>query len=60
MPSGDIEEAAMSLDDLPDPLELSGGQDAPSQVLEEHRVRLAGCVAGGGGVSPARRPTPWR
>lgn len=36
--SGDIEEAEAGLDDLPDPLELSDGQTAPSVVLARLRA----------------------
>jgi prevent-host-death family protein len=36
--TGDIEEATMGLDDLPDPLELRDGQEAPSRVLERLRA----------------------
>lgn len=36
--SGDIDEAELGIDDLPDPLELSDGQTAPSVVLERLRA----------------------
>jgi prevent-host-death family protein len=36
--SGDIEEASIGLDDLPDPLELKDGQESPSQVLRRLRA----------------------